>query len=155
MTISSQSLCFKSRRWCGIDFIHTQLASSYANATRQMASSPNKVGFITRDFHPLIFRQRSKTMCCGLYTLFLTSKPLCMQIISFVDVLLATQIVLSRSGRFGCGHIGWSQLQLASSVSSVWSFAFYVTTVTWYKSAKYTNMRTTFVSWRKHNWCCW
>ena len=40
-----------------------------------------------------------------------------MQKISSVDALLTTQNVLSWSGCFGGGHTGWSQLQLASSVS--------------------------------------
>ena len=108
MTISSQS---------GVGFIHTQLASSYANAPQQLASSPSTVGFITRDFHALISRQHSQTNRRGLYTLFLTSKSRCMQNINSGDALLTTQNVLSWSGRFGGGHIGWSKLQLASSVS--------------------------------------
>ena len=81
------------------------------------------VGFITRDFHALISRQHSQTNRRGLHTLFLTSKTRCMQKISSVDALLTTQNVLSWSGRFGGGHIGWSQLQLASSVSPLWSIA--------------------------------
>ena len=44
--------------------------------------------------------------------------------ISSVDALLITQNVLSWSGRFGGGHIGWSQLQLASSVSPLWISSF-------------------------------
>ena len=72
---------------------------------------------VTCDFHALISRQHSQTNWRGLYTLFLTSKSLCMQKISSVDALLTTQNVQSWSGRFGGGHIGWSQLQLTSSVS--------------------------------------
>ena len=120
MTISSQTICFEARCKCGVGFIHTQLASSYANAPQQLASSRSRVGFITRDFHALISRQHSQTNRRGLYTLFLTSKSRCMQKISSVDALLTTQNVLSRSGRFGGGHTGWSQLQLASSVSPLW-----------------------------------
>ena len=96
--------------------------SSYANAPQQLASSRSTVGFITRDFHALISRQHSQTNRHGLYTLFLTSKYRCMQKISSVDALLTTQNVLSRSGRFGGGHTGWSQLQLASSVSPPWIY---------------------------------
>ena len=121
MTISRQTLCFEARRKCGVGFIHTQLASSYANAPQQLASSPSTVGFITRDFHALISRQCSQTNQRGLCTLFLTSKSRCMQKISSVDALLTAQNVLSWSGRFGGGHTGWSQLQLASSVSPLWS----------------------------------
>ena len=121
MTISNQTLCFEARRKCGVGFIHTQLASSHANATQKLASSPSTVGFITRDFHALISRQHSQTNRCGLYTLFLTSKSRCMQKIKSVDALFTTQNVLSWSGRFGGGHTGWSQLQLASSVSPLWS----------------------------------
>ena len=119
MTISSQT-CFEVRRKCGVGFIHTQLASSHANAPQKLASSPSTVGFITRDFHALISRQHSQTDQRGFYTLFLTSKSRCMQKISSVDALLTTQNVLSWSGRFGGGHTGWSQLQLASSVSPLW-----------------------------------
>ena len=115
MTISSQT-CFEVRRKCGVGFIHTQLASSHANAPQKLASSPCTVGFITRDFHALISRQHSQTYQRGLYTLFLTSKSRCMQKISSVDALLTIQNVLSWSGRFGGGHTRWSQLQLASSV---------------------------------------
>ena len=79
MTISSQTLCFEARRKCGVGFIHTQLASSYANVPQQLASSPSTVGFITRDFHALISRQYSQTNRRGLHTLFLTSKSRCMQ----------------------------------------------------------------------------
>ena len=117
MTIGSQLLCFESRREYGVGLIHTHLASSSANASRELASSPRSVGFITRDLHPLISRQRCQTMRCGLNMLFLASKMLCMQRISCVDVQLTTWIVLSLSGRFGGGRIGWSQLQLASPVS--------------------------------------
>ena len=120
MTISSQTLCFEARRKCGVGVIHTQLASSHANAPQKLASSPSTVGFITRDFHALISRQHWQTNRRGLYTLFLTSKYRCMQKISSVDALLTTQNVLSWSGRFGGGHTGWSQLQLASSVSPLW-----------------------------------
>ena len=98
MTISSQSLCLGGRRKCRVGFIHTQLASSYANAPHQLASSRSTVGFITRDFHTLISRQRSQTNRCGFDTLFLTSKTLCMQKISFLDVLLTTQKALFCSG---------------------------------------------------------
>ena len=120
MTISSQTICFEARCKCGVGFIHTQLASSYANAPQQLASSRSTVGFITRDFHALISRQHSQTNRHGLYTLFLTSKSRCMHKINSEDALLTTQNVLSRSGRFGVGHTGWSQLQLASSVSPLW-----------------------------------
>ena len=123
MTISSQTICFEARCKCGVAFIHAQLASSYANAPQQLASSRSTVGFITRDFHALISRQHSQTNRHGLYTLFLTSKSRCMQKISSGDALLTTQNVLSRSGRFGGGHTGWSQLQLASSVSPLWILA--------------------------------
>ena len=114
MTISSQA------PWCGVGFIHSQLASSYANAPQQLASSPSTVGFITCDFHTLISRHHSQTNRRCLHTLFLISKSRCMQKISPVDALLTTQNVLSWSGRFGGGHTGWSQLQLASSVSPLW-----------------------------------
>ena len=120
MTISSQTLCFEARRKCRVGFIHTQLASSYANAPQQLASSPSTVGFITHDFRALISRQYSQTNRRGLHTLFLASKSRCMQKISSVDALLTAQNVLSWSGRFGGGHTGWSQLQLASSVSPLW-----------------------------------
>ena len=40
--------------------------------------------------------------------------------ISSEDALLTTQNVLPWSGRFGGGHTGWSQQQLASSVSPLW-----------------------------------
>ena len=79
MTMNSQTLCFEARRKCGVGFIHTQLASSYANAPQKVASSPGTVGFITRDFHALIYRQYSQTNRRGLHTLFLTSKSRCMQ----------------------------------------------------------------------------
>ena len=120
MTTSSQTLCFETRRKGGVGFIHTQLASSYANAPQQLASSPSTVGFITHDFHALISRQYSKTNRRGVHTLFLTSKSRCMQKISSVDALLPAQNALSWSGRFGGAHTGWSQLQLASSVSPLW-----------------------------------
>ena len=81
---------------------------------------PSTVGFITR---ALISRQHSQTNRRALYTLFLTSKSRCMQKISYVDALLTTQSVLSWSGRFGGGHSGWSQLQLASSVSPLCSMS--------------------------------
>ena len=84
--------------------------------------SRSTVGFITRDFHALISRQHSQTNRHGLHTLFLTSKSRCMQKFSSVDALLTTQNVLSWSGRFGGGHTGWSQLQLASSVSPLWIY---------------------------------
>ena len=93
MTISSQTLCFEARRKCGVG--HTQLASSYANAPQQLASSPSTVGFITRDFHALISRQCSQTNRRGLRTLFLTSKSRCMQKISSVDALLTAQMIRS------------------------------------------------------------
>ena len=114
------TLCFEARRKCEVGFIHNQLASSYANVPQQLASSPSTVGFITRDFHALISRQHSQTNRRSLHTLFLTSKSQCMQKIRSVDALLTTQNVLSWSGRFGGGHTGWSQLQLASSVSPLW-----------------------------------
>ena len=126
MTISSQALCFEARRKCGVGFINTQLASSYAYAPQQLASSPSTVGFITRYFHALISRQHSQTYRRGLHTLFLASKSRCMQKISPVDALLTTQNVLSWSGRFGGGHTGWSQLQLASSVSPLWLMAYLI-----------------------------
>ena len=109
--------------WDWIKWAHglsNQLASSYANVPQQLASSPSTVGFITRDFHALISRQHSQTNRRSLHTLFLTSKSQCMQKIRSVDALLTTQNVLSWSGRFGGGHTGWSQLQLASSVSPLW-----------------------------------
>ena len=115
------TLCFEARRKCEVGFIHNQLASSYANVPQQLASSPSTVGFITRDFHALISRQHSQTNRRSLHTLFLTSKSQCMQKIRSVDALLTTQNVLSWSGRFGGGHTGWSQLQLASSVSPLCS----------------------------------
>ena len=121
MTISSQTLCFEARRKCRVGFIHTQLASSYANAPQQLAPSPSTVGFITRDFHALKSRQYSQTNRRGLHMLFLASKSRCTQNISSVNALLTAQNVLSWSGRFGGGHTGWSQLQLASSVSSLCS----------------------------------
>ena len=100
MTISSQAPCFEARRKCGVGFIHTQLASSYANAPQQLASSPSTVGLITRDFHALISRQHSQTNRRGLHTLFLTSKSRCMQKFSPVDALLTTKrVVLIRSLR--------------------------------------------------------
>ena len=120
MKISSQTLWFETRRKCGVGFIHTQLASSHTNAPQKLASSSSTVGFISRDFHTLISQQHSQTNPCGLYMLFLTSKSRCIQKISSVDALLTTQNVLSWSGRFGGGHTGWSQLQLASSVSPLW-----------------------------------
>ena len=120
MTISSQKLCFEARRKCGIGFIHTQLASSYANALQQLASSPSTGGCIKRDFYELISRQYSRINRRGLHTLFLTSKFRCMQKISSIDALLTAQNVLSWSGRFGGGHTGRRQLQLASSVSPLW-----------------------------------
>ena len=97
-----------------------QLASSLYSVGFILPGSRSTVGFITRDFHALISRQHSQTNQHGLYTLFLTSKSRCMQNISSVDALLTTQNVLSRSGRFGGSHTGWSQLQLASSVSPLW-----------------------------------
>ena len=115
--ISNQTLCFEARRKCGVGFIHTQLASSHANAAQKLASSPSTVGFMTRDFHALISRQHSQTNRCGLYTFLLTSKSRCMQKIKSVDALFTTQNLLSWFGRFGGGHTGWSQPQLASSVS--------------------------------------
>ena len=122
MTISSQTPCLEACRKCGVGFIHTQLASSHANVPQKLASSPSTVGFITRYFHALISRQHSQTNQRSLYTLFLASKSRCMQKISSVDALLTTQNVMSWSGRFGGGHTGWSQLQLASSVSPLWSW---------------------------------
>ena len=94
-----------------------QLASSLYSVGFILPGYWSTIGFITRDFHALISRQHSQTNRRGLYTLFLTSKSRCMQKISSVDALLSTKNVLSRSGRFGGGHTGWSQLQLASSVS--------------------------------------
>ena len=89
MTISSQTLCFEARRKYGVGFIHTQLASSYANAPHQLASFPSTVGFITRDFHALISRQYSQTNRIGLYTLFLISKSRCMQKINPVNCFIS------------------------------------------------------------------
>ena len=84
----------------------------------------SEVGFIPKYswlHHPRFSSlQHSQTNRRGLYTLLLTSKYRCMQNISPVDALLTTQNVLSLSGRFGGGHTGWSQLQLASSVSPLW-----------------------------------
>ena len=97
-----------------------QLASSLYSVGFILPGSRSTVGFITRDFLSLISRQHSQTNQYGLYTLFLTSKSRCMQKISSVDALLTTQNALSRSGRFGGSHTGWSQLQLASSVSPLW-----------------------------------
>ena len=74
-----QTPCFEARRKCGVGFIHTQLASSYANAPQKLASSPSTVGFITRDFQPLISLRHSQTNIWGLYTQFLTPKTPCMQ----------------------------------------------------------------------------
>ena len=79
MTISSQAPCFEARRKSGVVLIHTQLASSYANAPQQLALSPSTVGFITRDFHALISRQHSQTNRRGLHMLFQTSTSRCMQ----------------------------------------------------------------------------
>ena len=133
MTISSQTLCFEARRKCAVGFIHTQLASSYANAPQQLASSPSTVGFITRDFHALISRQHSQTNRRGLHTLFLTPKYRCMQKNQLCRCpILTTQNVLSWSGRFGGGHTGWSQLQLASSVSPLWYWVGWVGQMRWY-----------------------
>ena len=104
-----------------------QLASSLNSVGFILPGSRSTVGFITRDFHALISRQHSQTNRRGLYTLFLPSKSRCMQKISSADALPFTQNVLSRSGRFGGGHTGWSQLQLASSVSPLWiGHLFYV-----------------------------
>ena len=94
-----------------------QLASSLYSVGFFLPGSRSTVGFITRDFHALISRQHTQTNRRGLHTLFITSKSRCMQKFSSVDALLTTQNVLSWSGRFGGGHTGWSQLQLASSVS--------------------------------------
>ena len=155
MTISSQTLCFEARRKCRVGFIHTQLASSYANAPQQLASSSSTVGFITRDFHALISRQYSQTNRRGLHTLFLASKSRCMQKISSVDALLTAQNVLSWSGRFGGGHTGWSQLQLASSVSPLWYRHLYhlvsKETVSWRRSARRHNYDLSC----DHTQCVW
>ena len=137
MTISSQTLCCEARRKCRVGFIHTQLASSHANAPQKLASSSSTVGFITRDFHTLISRQHSQTIWRGLYTLFLTSKSRCMQKIRSVDALLTTQNVLSWSGRFGGGHTGWSQLQLASSVSPLWNCGIAYTCIIFWCTCSY------------------
>ena len=67
MTINSQTLRFEARCISGVGFIHTQLASSYANAPQELASSPSTVGFITHDFHALISQQHSQINQCGLY----------------------------------------------------------------------------------------
>ena len=115
------TLWFEARRKCGVGFIHNQLASSYANAPQQLASSRSTVGFITHDFHALISQQHSQANRRGLHKLFITSKSRCMQKFRSVDALLTIQNVLSWSGRFGGCHTGWSQLQLASSVSPLWS----------------------------------
>ena len=49
-TLSSQTLFFEARRKCRVGYIHSNLASSYANAPQPLASSPSTVGFITRYF---------------------------------------------------------------------------------------------------------
>ena len=103
-----------------------QLASSLYSVGFILPGSRSTVGFITRHFHALISRQNSQTNRRGLYTLFLTSKSRCVQKISSVDALLSTQNVLSWSGRFGGGHTGWNQLQLASSVSPLWCIILYI-----------------------------
>ena len=118
--------------------LENQFASSSYSVGFILPRSRSTVGFIIRELHPLIFRQRSQIMRCGLCTLFLTSKTLCMQRISFVNVLLPTEIVLSWSGRFGGGHIGWSPLQLTSSVSPLC----YCAIVCWFwkESSPYTKL---------------
>ena len=98
-----------------------QLASSLYSVGFILPGSWSTVGFITRDFHALISGQHSQTNRRRLHTLFLTSKSRCMPKIISVDALLTAQNVLSWSGRFGGGHTGWSQLQLASSVSPLWA----------------------------------
>ena len=121
--ICLKSTCQKPRNYqqlaSSVQF-ENQLASSMYSVGFILPGSRSTVGFITRDFHVLISRQHSQTNRRGLYTLFLTSKSRCVQKISSVDALLTTQNVLSWSGRFGGGHTGWSQLQLASSVSPLW-----------------------------------
>ena len=102
-----------------------QLASSLYSVGFILPGSRSTVGFITRDFHALISQQHSQTNRRGLYTLFLKSKSWCMQKISSVDALLTAQNVLSWSGRIGSGHTGWSQLQLASSVSPLWMLTYH------------------------------
>ena len=97
------------RNWlhpCSNDFIlcHCSPALGFTPST-------GTVDFITRDFHKLKSRQHSQTNRCSLHTLSLTWKTRCYQRISFVDVLLTTQIFLPRRGRFG-GHTGWSKVQL-------------------------------------------
>ena len=116
-----------------------QLASSLYSVGFILPGSRSTVAFITRDFHALISRQHSQTNRRGLYTLFLTSKSPCMQKISSVDALLSTQNVLSRSGRFGGGHTGWSQLQLASSVSPLWIWQTLCSCVRYLHLAVFTN----------------
>ena len=118
--ICLKSICQKPRNYqqlaSSVQF-ENQLASSMYSVGFILPGSRSTVGFITRDFHVLISPQHSQTNRRGLYTLFLTSKSRCVQKISSVDALLTTQNVLSWSGRFGGGHTGWSQLQLASSVA--------------------------------------
>ena len=97
-----------------------QLASSLYSVGFILPRSRSTVGFITRDFHVLISRQCAHTNRHGLYTLFLISKSRFMRKISSADALLTTQNAVSWSGRFGGGQTGWSQLQLASSVSPLW-----------------------------------
>ena len=120
----SQGHLFKPRNYqqlaASVQF-ENQLASSLYSVGFILPGSRSTVGFIIRDFHVLISQQHLQTNRCGLYTLFLTSKSRCMQKISSVHALLTTQNVLSWSGRFGGGHTGWSQLQLASSVSPLWN----------------------------------
>ena len=107
-----------------------QLASSVPFGN-QLAPSPYSVGFILprsrstigftiREFHTLISRQRALSSWMRVVHVVPNMETLCIQRISSVNVLHNTQIVPSQSGRFGGDHIGWSQLQLASSVSPLW-----------------------------------
>ena len=141
-SIISQEHLFEPRNYqqlaSSVQF-ENQLDSSLCSVGFILPGSRSTVGFITRDFHALMSRQHSQTIRRGSYTLFLTSKSRCMQKIKSVDALLTTQNVLSWSGRFGGGHTGWSQLQLASSVSPLWTWDYGClskgfATLEWYNS---------------------
>ena len=79
-----------------VGFVHTQLASSYKNAARQLASSPSKLDFITRNFHPLISLEHSQSNRCGLYTLSVHAKNH-----FYPSALRAGGVLSSRFGRVG------------------------------------------------------
>ena len=122
-TISSQLPCIATlwSLWQMWNWLHPCSNDStlcQCSPTIAFTPSTGTVDFITRDFHKLKSRQHSQTNRCRLHTLSLTSKTLCMQRISFVDVLLTTKIFFHRCGCFG-GHTGWSQVQL-SSVAPLW-----------------------------------